>query len=277
MRTIKFITVFAAIAVAIFSTVVYFASIGKKDKPVITCVAEKMIEATVNTTDEELLKHVVATDKQDGDLTDKIKVTRKNRFIGDSKKDIAVVFSVCDSDNNVSTVQRLLRLTDYESPKITLTGDFIFQSGYLYNLTDYVTITDMIDEDLNDYIKIISPEFTDSDGKYPVNIKVSNSMGDTSELNFEAIVTSKDYSSTKIRLKEYSTYVPTGAEIDYRSFLEAIVYNGAQQRYNLEDIKVESSAVDTSKPGAYDVFYKIFNSNGDVVTMTRLVVVVTEG
>ncbi len=277
MRTIKFITVFAAVAVAIFSVVVYFATIGKKDKPIITCMADNTIDASVTITDEELLKHVVAIDKQDGDLTDKIRVTRKNRFIGENKNTIVVMFSVSDSDNNVSTVQRLLHFTDYESPKITLTGDFIFPSGYTYLLTDYVTATDLIDGELKNYIKIISPEFTASDGKYPVNIKVSNSLGDISELNFEAIITSKDYFSTKVRLKEYVTYVPVGTEVDYRAFLNGIVYNGATQRYNLEDIKVDSSKVDISKPGTYDVFYKIFNANGDVVTMTRLVVVVTEG
>lgn len=276
MRTIKLITIIAAVFVAIFSTVVYFSTLGKKDKPILVCSVDETITATVSTTDEELLKYVAASDKQDGDLTSKIRVTRKNSLIGGTKNTVIVMFSVCDSDNNVSSLQRMLVLSDYKPPEITLTGDFIFSSGYNYNIGDYVTVTDMIDEDLKDYTKIISPEFTDTDGEYPVNIKASNSLGDTGELNISAIITSKDYFSTKIRLKEYTTRVPVGSTVDYRSFLSAIVYNGATERFSMEDITVDTSKVDLSKPGVYDVFYKIFNSNDDLVTMTRLFVIVTE-
>jgi hypothetical protein len=40
---------------------------------------------------------------------------------------------------------------------------------------------------------------------------------------------------------------------------------------------VDDSQIDLSKAGTYQVFYKIYNANGDMVTMTRLFVVVTEG
>ena len=277
MRTIRILTIVAAVVVAIYSVVTYFTSIGNKDKPVITCIADATIESSVGITDEELLKYVVATDKQDGDLTHKIKVTRQNRFLGDGSKTIVITYSVCDSDNNVSTEHRLLYFADYKQPQIELTGDFIFSSGRVYSLTDYVYATDMIDGELKNYIKIISQDFSNTDGTYPVNIKVSNSMGDVSELNIQAIVTSKDYFSTKVRLKKYVTYVSKGSTVDYTSFLDGIVRSDTSQHYTLEDVTVDSSGDDLSTPGTYDAFYKIINSNGDVVTMTRLVVVVTEG
>jgi uncharacterized membrane protein len=277
MRTIKFITIIAAVFVAIFSTVVYFSTLGKKDKPILVCSVDGIIEGSINVTNEELLKYVAASDEQDGDLSSKIKVTRQNRFIGGDSHSIIITFSVCDSDNNVTAIQRLLTFTDYEPPKITLLGDFIFASGYSYTLTDYCTATDLIDGELDDYIKMISPEFTATEGKYPVNIKVTNSLGDTSELNIEAIITTKDYYSTKIRLKEYITYVNAGEKIDYKNFVDGIVYNSSGVRYTLDDIRVDDSQIDLSKAGTYQVFYKIYNANGDMVTMTRLFVVVTEG
>ena len=276
MRALKIITVIAAILVGVFSVVSYISNIGKDVAPVITCTAEETIETSVNVPVEDLLKYVTAKDAQDGDISEKIKVSHKRFFIETKPYTTVVTFSVSDSDNNVTTLQRLLVLTDYKSPTISLTSDFIFPSGYTYDLKQYVKASDTMDGDLNDYIKVISPEFTSNEGEYPINIKVSNSMGDSTEITFNAIVTGKDYFSTKIRLTDYIVFVPVGGQIDYNARIRDIFFNNVPKVYTVDDIKIDSTKADLSKPGTYDVFYRIYDDNGDVAAMTRLVVVVTE-
>lgn len=276
MRALKAITVIAAILVGIFSVVAYITHIGTDVAPVITCTQEETIEASVKTPAEDLLKYVTAKDEQDGDLTDKIKVSYKRFFIETKPYTTIVSFSVCDSDNNVTTLQRMLVFTDYQPPTIGLTSDFIFPGGYNYDLKQYVKASDILDGDLNDYIKVISPEFTNNEGEYPINIKVSNSMGDSTEVTFKGMVTGKDYFSTKVRLTDYIAFTKVGVEPDYNARIRDIFFNNAPKIYTVDDIKIDTSKVDHSKPGVYDAYYRIFDDNGDVAALTRLVVVVTE-
>lgn len=272
MRLIKLLTVFLAVIILVGSAVVFLTSLGDKDAPVMKCTEEGDINGVVATTDEELLKYVTATDKQDGDLSDKIKVIRKKYFV--SNKTTVITYAVCDSDNNVTTLQKRLVMADYYSPRIELKSDFIFPGGYTYNLADYVTVVDCVDGDISDYMKLISSEFANAEGVYPVNIKISNSMADSASLTINTIVTYKDYFNTKVRLNKYITYVKKGEEIDYKSIIKDI-YSKSGAQYAADEVVVDNSAVDMSKAGVYDAFYRLY-SGEEIVTMTRLVVVVEE-
>ena len=276
MRILKITAVILSVTVLAVSAVLYFTSRGEKDAPVLNCTVQS-IEGKVGITDEELLSYVSANDKQDGDLTDRIKVIRKRYFIKDGSKTTLVTFSVCDSDNNVTSIQRQLILTDYYSPRIMLENDLILPGGYRYDLQKYASANDIIDGDLTNYLKLISNEFTNTEGVYPVNIKVSNSMADTTEITVSAIVTDKDYFSVKVLLTDYITYQPLNAEIDYDSFIKSIT-NQTSVQYDVNDIVLDTSAVDVTKAGLYEAYYKI-PADGDsdeLVTMTRLFVVITE-
>ncbi len=274
MRILKIAAVIICVAVLATSAILYFTSRGETVAPELDCPT-KVIEGSVSITDEELLKYATAYDEQDGDLTDRIKVIRKTYFI--EKNTTIVTFSVCDSDNNVTSVQRQLVFTDYHSPRLTLNNDLILPGGYKYALERYVTAYDIIDGDLSQYLKLISSEITNTEGVYPVNIKVSNSMADTAEMTVNAIVTDKDYFSVKVNLTDYITYHPVNAEIDYQAFIKSI-YNSTTVQYDNDDIVLDTSAVDVTKPGVYEAYYKIpKNDNSEeLVTMTRLFVVIEE-
>ncbi len=277
MRILRIITVLISAVVLIAGTVVYITSAHKKEAPIITCTvgSDESIECLVNTPDEELLKYVSAYDKQDGDISDRIKVVRKKHLV-DYKNTVIVMFAVCDSDNNVTSISRNLVLTDYHPPRISLSSDFIFQSGHSFSVSQYVTASDIVDGDLSQYVKLISTDFTNVKGEYPINIKVSNSMGDSTEITINAIVTNQDYISVKVQLDDYAYYCPVGSEIDYISLVTGI-NNLTDKTYETTDITVDASEVDTSKPGVYDAFYKIVDEKTEkTITMTRLVVIVTE-
>ncbi len=272
MRTLRILAVVLAVVINVTGGVIMFTSRDKADAPVIECTEGSTIVATVGATDEELLKYVTAYDNQDGDLTGKIKVVRKNLLIEKNPGASTVTFSVCDSDNNVKTITRKLVMTDYFSPRIYLNYDFVFPSGYSYKLAKYITAEDAIDGDLTKYVKIISSSFANVEGEYPVVVKVSNSFADTTELTINAIVTDENYFDVKVKLSDYLKYYKVGEEPDFKALVTDIV-NKTDKKYDNDDIVIDTSKVDMSKAGAYDVFYRIMDKE-KVISMTRLIVVV---
>ncbi len=276
MRILRVITVVMTVVVLLGSGFLFLTSSDKNDAPTIKCSANGVITATVDVTDQELLSYVTASDSQDGDLTDKIKVIRKNMFLDTVEKSTLVTFSVCDSDNNVSSVTRKLILSDYHSPRISLSYDFIFPSGYTYTLAKYVSANDVVDGDLTPFVKLISSEFSNIEGEYTVNLKVSNSMADTAELTFKAIVSDEQWFDVKVKLNDYVAYITAGQEIDYMAQIAEISYkNSDHKTYKFEDIEIDDSAVDYEKPGTYDVFYNLLDGD-TVVTKSRLLLVIEE-
>lgn len=276
MRALRISACVLAAIVIISSVVLRVTSSGKADKPEITCSAGDVIEASTAITDGELLAYASAYDEQDGDLTADIVVSRKNFFIAPNT--LSIVFAVCDSDNNVATVERKLRFTDYTPPEIILTDDLIFPSGYSFELSKYVRAQDVIDGDITNYVKLISTEFVNTLGTYKVNLKVSNSMADITDITVNAIVTDSYNADVRINLSQYIVYVGAGAELDFASFVSG-VNNMGGTRYGVGDVTVDASGVNMSEPGVYDVFYRIYegrNASVREVTFTRLVVVVRE-
>ncbi len=276
MRILRIIVVVVSSVILVMGTIFYFTNLGKNTAPVISCSAGDVIEASVNTTDQELLQYVTASDEQDGDITNKIKVVRKNYFV--LPKTIMVTYAVCDNDNNFATYKQKVLFSDYKPPEIQLTNDLMMPSGYHYNLSLYVKANDIIDGDITQYVKLISSNFSNSEGRYPVNIKVSNSMADSTEITLDAIVTPKDYADLKIKLTKYIEYMKVGEQPDYKQYIKSIT-NRTQKNYSLDQIQIDTSFVDASKPGVYDVYYTIGAVDGNIeeaVTVTRLVVVVSE-
>lgn len=275
-RFLRFFVSALAVVVIAAGIVLHFVNRDKKDAPTIVCTINDMLNVPVSVTDEELLKFVTASDNQDGDLSDKIFVSRKTYFIG--PKVSAITYSVCDSDNNISSLTKNIFYTDYHSPEIKLLNEFIFPSGYNFDLGRYVRATDVIDGNLSDYVKVISSEFTNVSGEYKVNIKVSNSMADCTDITINAIVTDEDYSQVRIVLESYTTYVTAGQTVDYQSFIRDVI-NKRETYYDTDDILIDDSGVDLTKPGVYDVFYRIPKSKYEPdknATLSRLIVVVRE-
>lgn len=272
MRALKWTVMGLAVIVVVTGVVLFVSSIGVNDAPVINCSIpnDEMIKATVDVTDEELLKLVTAADKQDGDLTEKITLVRKKTFIDD--KTSMITFSVCDSDNNVTALKKKIYFEDYRSPEFEFSLDFIFPSGKYYGkLSSYATATDMFDGDLTRNIKTISSEFDNVVGTYPINMKVSNSMGDTEEITINGIVIDDYNYDIRVHLKEHVFYFDADEEPDWMSFIESVQGKG----YSLDDVVVDASKVDLATPGVYDVFYTI-NEGDKRITISRLVVVVRE-
>lgn len=83
--------------------------------PTITCPSD-MLEVSVSDEEAALLADVTASDKQDGNLTDRILIQGVSKLItNDTAKVSYIVF---DSDGNAASASRTVRYTDYEKPQI---------------------------------------------------------------------------------------------------------------------------------------------------------------
>lgn len=276
MRLLRIASIVLAVAAIVSFAVLSAKSVGKNDPPTIECSIEGTVEVPVSATEEDLLKFVSASDKKDGDLSNRVVVTRKNFF--DSSGTTIITYSVSDSDNNVTALRKKMRYTDYHAPRIYLTNDFIFPSKREFDLALYVRAEDAWGNDITSQLKLITGEVVTSDGRYSVNMKVSDHMGETTEINVPAIVTSDDYAQLRIRLNEYTTYIKAGDTPDYASFIKT-VNNKTNKKYTNDDIVIDASEVVSGTPGVYNVYYKILDGKGDdagVLSMSRLVVVVED-
>lgn len=81
--------------------------------PVITCSTDS-IDVSVTAGEEALLQGVMASDDRDGDLTDQILIKGVSPSLTDSSAQVTYI--VFDSANNMATVTRTVRYTDYEAP-----------------------------------------------------------------------------------------------------------------------------------------------------------------
>ncbi len=274
MKILRIVSVVVAVVVLSVGAIFALTSSKKKEGPKLTCAESGAITATVGVTDEELLSYVKAYDEQDGDISNHIKVIRKNFFADVAEKTAVVTFVVCDSDNNTATLSRKLIFSDYHSPRISLNNDLIVASGYNYRFSQYVSATDVIDGDITRYVKVISTDISNVEGRYPLNIKVSNSMGDTTDITIDAIIVPEEMFDVRVKLNEYLIYTSVGKEIDYAANIKDIS-NKTDTKYKTSDIKVDSAGVDIATPGVYDAYYRIYDGENEI-TMTRLVVIVTE-
>lgn len=115
-----------------------------------------------------------AIDNYDGDITNKIKATRKDKKI---------IYSVADKNGNTASLERELIVNDDQAPELTLNGDTY---AYLYVGSQYeeqgASAFDNCDGDLTNNIEISGEVNTDQVGEYEINYKITDSTGNTNEV-----------------------------------------------------------------------------------------------
>lgn len=150
---------------------------GYTAKPVITIDQSVGNKFSVKATTEDFLKGVSATDMEDGDITSSIIIESFSQFVGDTTR--IVTYVACDSDNNVTKLQREITYTDYTPPVIAPANDLKIQSKKIAEVLSCFKATDVIDGDITNKIKIDELDLNSSaKGIYPVTLSVSNSCGD---------------------------------------------------------------------------------------------------
>ncbi|MBE6153128.1 MAG: DUF5011 domain-containing protein [Firmicutes bacterium] len=143
-----------------------------EESPIITLEGGEEVFVCPNTEYEELGYN--ATDNYDGDITDKVKIT---------KTDSLIKYTVKDTSSNTTTIERNLKYEDKESPIITLSGNesISLPLGQAYKEPGYSAI-DNCDGDLNKEVKVTNNIDVNKVGNYEIKYTVIDKSGNETSI-----------------------------------------------------------------------------------------------
>lgn len=264
------IILFALSAAAFGFLTIHDKLLSDHTPPVLTCGTE-LLEISVSDPEEALLQDVRATDNKDGDLSDQVLIRSISPLItNDTAKVSYIVF---DSANNMATMSRNIRYTDYSKPTFSLFRPLVFQIGETVTLKDRLSAHDPVDGVITDSIRVVSQNIsTQYEGTYRIEVQVTNSLGDAATLPLKVIMSSQA-TPQLIFLTQYIVYLEEGDSFRPEDYIQS-VRNPDFTDADLNNLTVEST-VNTSIPGVYDVLYTY---TADTQTyQAYLTVVVGEG
>ncbi len=234
-----------------------------------------LLEISVKDPDSALLNQLWAYDNVDGDLSSKIRVKSVSTLINET--DVNVTYIVFDEASNYATYSRTVRYVDYAPPKFGLLGPMIFNVGESVNFGSTVTVTDQRDGNISGRLRLEeSTVITSIPGTYSVKLSATNRMGSEIWLPLSVQIVDKSFTRPQITLKEYLIYVKVGEKPNYRSYLEEVtdpLSEDPEKAIPLRKVTINSSGVDSSVPGVYEVYYHYTGISGEIATVILPVIV----
>lgn len=218
---------------------------------------------------------VTATDAEDGNLTDKIEI-KKNDVDTTKPGKNEVTYKVTDSKGasyiKSITVTVNPKMEPINSAPIIKAEDKTLTVGDTFDPKADVTATDAEDGDLTDKIEVLKNEVdTTKAGKYEVTYKVTDNQGASRTKTITVTV------NPKIEpLNEAPTIDVTDKEItdgDKFDPKEGVTVKDKEDGNLTDKIEILKNTVDSSKPGVYEVTYKVTDSKGTSCTKTIKVTV----
>ncbi len=225
--------------------------------PTIELVGSKEIYISPNSKYEE--EGYIAHDNYDGDLTEAV--------VRVQKEDV-VSYVVTDSSGNTAMVERKIIYRDTQAPVLTLKGEAYstITVGTTYVELGYTALDDC-DGDLTDKVIIEGEVDENTCGIYILTYKVTDSSGNTSEI--ERNVTVSDMTPPSIALIGDSTlYIKIGEEFNDPGCSATDNMDG-----DITDRITVSGTVDITKEGLYIITYEVMDKTGNKSKASRTVYV----
>lgn len=232
--------------------------------------ASDVIQVSTAATREELLQGVTAADPEDGDVTDSLVVEGITRM-GENAT-ATVTYAAFDSQNHVTKAERSVQFTDYAPPRFALSAPLLFSVTDRIDILSCVRAQDIFDGDLTHKVKYTFTDGSgamDSVGTYPLELRVTNRMGDTAVLPITVEIAAANVNTARITLSDYLIYLTRGASFDPGSYVTEY-RAGSDVVSGPEGLLIDSN-VDVNTPGVYSVTYSY---DGAALSRTRLIVVV---
>lgn len=252
MRYIKTIllALFLVVSVLFGITTLGNATSGKTVGPQIRCDSD-LLEISVSDSTEALLAGVTASDEQDGDLTDKIRIQGVSKLITDDTAKVSYI--VFDSHGNSASVSRMLRYTDYSRPRFSVESPLVFSENETISILSRIRAQDVLDGDLTNSVRISSLSATSDPDVQSVAVQVTNSMGDTTRLELPVIIHSGVVARPEVELSDYLIYLDEGDTFRAEKYLVRVDIPAGPG--DISQVQI-SGKVDTSTPGTYYVYYR---------------------
>lgn len=140
--------------------------------PIITLNGDMIVNVCPNT--DYVEEGYTASDNYDGDITNKVTI---------KKFDNSVFYSVVDSSNNRTEIERKINFTDEEKPIINLNGgnDVTIYLGNDYTEYGY-TASDNCDGDITNKVIVTGNVNSNNIGTYTIKYEVSDTAGNKTEV-----------------------------------------------------------------------------------------------
>ena len=239
----------------------------KNDPPVIRA-DESLLTISVADDESVLLRGVRASDTQDGDLTDQIIVAGISKLI--SRDTAKVSYLVFDSDNNMGSLTRMIRYTDYEKPRFSLAEPLVYSLNQEIVPTEKLKATDVLDGDITESVRISTLNLSEAAGVYTITAQVTNRMGDTARVELPVVLWETADDRAVITLKSGLVYIRKGDAFKAESYLVKVT-DPNKKSPSLSDVKI-TGEVDSSCEGTYRVTYSY--GTGSRAGMAILTVIV---
>ncbi|OSX98831.1 immunoglobulin-like domain-containing protein [Bacillus mycoides] len=233
------------------------------------------VEATINVGDKfDSMAGVKAIDNEDGDITSKVTVDGN---VDTSKPGTyELTYKVTDSKGHTVTAKQTVTVkqkveTKNEAPVLTVPFTTTLRVGEEFDPMAGVSATDKEDGNLTNKIKYEGNVDTSKPGKYIVEYWVVDSKGVNATATQSVIVKENEETPDM----EPRLTVPTGATITVGDKFNPL--SGVKAIDNedgdITDKVTFDGNVDTSKPGKYELTYKVTDSKGHTVTAKQTVTV----
>lgn len=268
MKLLKITLILLLITVVVLygTTFILQGLSGKDQGPEISC-PEGILEISVRDPESLLLADVTAADKQDGDLSSKIQILSTSKLI--TNNTAKVTYLVFDSDGNMDTLVRQIRYTDYSRPMFTIKRPLIYSKNEAIALLDRLQVTDVIDGDITNSVRVSALSATADSEIYTVSLQVTNSMGDTTRLTLPVVLQESTTYRPDIRLSTYLVYMNAGENFNAQSYLTHV--STTEGSVDISNVQI-TSTVDPSAAGTYYVYYR-YPYNGTMGLSVLTVVV----
>ena len=247
MKAIRILAMTIFVVSIIAFVVYYFFENRNKDiTPPTIQMETDVLHVSISETD--LLQGVTAYDNKSGDVTHTLVVENVSPLTEEGKR--IITYAAMDEQNNLSRKNRDLVYTDYSPPVFSLSGPLSYREGSPVYILPYITAYGALDGDLTKNIKIsVSGGLNiNVPGKYPVDIRVTDSAGSMAILQTELEIVDRLYSNIDVTLTDYLVYLKVGDSFNPNSY-----YLSSDEPGKV----TTKSDVDTKTPGVYAVDYYV--------------------
>ena len=219
------------------------------------------------------MEDVTATDKEDGNITDKIKViedTVNINKVGTYK----VVYEVTDSQGAKVTKTITVNVKSNDKPVISGANNISIIEGTKFDPMKGVTATDTEDGNITKDIKVTGTVDTNKPGKYELTYTVTDKDGNTTTVKRTVIVNQKESilnDAPILELKTNDATINSGEKVNLLDFVSK-AEDKEDKSLNISDVKYTiknmngSSETNISEPGKYEVIYSLTDSQGKTTT-----------
>ena len=262
MRLLRWSAILLCVASILFCGWATYTYRQKQNSDIPSLISDcDLLEISVADGKEALMKGLSAHDKTDGDLTDQIMIASTSHFIEQGV--VKVKYVVFDSHNNSATLTRKVKYVDYTSPHFALDTSPVYVKGASFDLLRYIQVEDALDGDISDHIRILSSAVSNyTTGTFPLVLSVSNSCGDTAQVELMVTYAEKEDLTADIRLREYILYLEEGADFDAEDARNQLVYAAAPGGQPIDFDRIEiGGALDPHTAGTYHLTYSYVDGN----------------